>query len=111
MTSRNFKIQNGTHYNAICSDRLDLEFVILSKAKSGRERQIAYDITYMWNPKQWYKRTYSENRNRVTDVENKRMFTKGKEEGEINWEIGIGIYTLLLLLLSRFSRVQLCVTP
>ena len=27
----------------------------------------------------------------------------------MNWEIGIDIYTLLLLL-SRFSRVQLCVT-
>ena len=31
------------------------------------------------------------------------MFTKEKEEGERNWEIGIDIYTLLLLLLSRFS--------
>ena len=39
------------------------------------------------------------------------MFTKAKEEGERNWEIGIDIYTLLLLLLSRFSRVRLCATP
>ena len=32
----------------------------------------------------------------------------------MNWEVGIDIYTLLLLLLlllSRFSRVLLCVTP
>ena len=28
----------------------------------------------------------------------------------MNWEAGIDIYTLLLLL-SRFSRVQLCATP
>ena len=31
----------------------------------------------------------------------------GEEEGGKNWEISIGIYTLLLLL-SLFSRVRLC---
>ena len=34
---------------------------------------------------------------RVIDVENKLTVTKGKRVGEINWEIGIDIYTLLLL--------------
>ena len=29
----------------------------------------------------------------------------------MNWEAGMDLYTLLLLLLSHFSRVQLCVTP
>ena len=29
----------------------------------------------------------------------------------VDWVIGIGIYTLLLLLLSHFSRIRLCVTP
>ena len=29
----------------------------------------------------------------------------------MDWEIGIDIHTLLLLLLSRFSRVRLCATP
>ena len=35
--------------------------------------------------------------NRDTDVENKRMDTKGGRQGEggMNWEIGIDIYTLL----------------
>ena len=37
-------------------------------------------------------------RNRVTDVENKLMVTKGgKVGGRINWEIGIDIYTLLYI--------------
>ena len=39
------------------------------------------------------------------------MITKGEMREEINWEIGIDICTLLLLLLSHFSRVQLCATP
>ena len=30
---------------------MDLEIIILSKVKSDRERQISYDITYMWNLK------------------------------------------------------------
>ena len=32
----------------------------------------------MWSLKKWYKLTYVENRNRVTDVENKFMVTRGK---------------------------------
>ena len=43
------------------------------------------------------------------------MVTNGEREkgrGQINQEFGINRYTLLLLLLlSRFSRVRLCVTP
>ena len=41
------------------------------------------------------------------------MDTKGVRGRVLNWEIGIDIYTLLmlLLLLSHFSRVRLCATP
>ena len=28
---------------------MDLEIIILNEVKSERERQIPYDITYMWN--------------------------------------------------------------
>ena len=51
-------------------------------SKSDRERQISYDITYMWNLKKGYKWTYLQNRNRVTDVENKLMATRGWVEGQ-----------------------------
>ena len=51
----------------------------------------------------------------LTVLENKLMVSKGESwvgDG-ITWKFGIVLYTLLLLLLllSRFSRVQLCVTP
>ena len=49
-------------------------------------------------------------RETVTNLENKLMAT-GVKRGWINWETEINIHTLLLLLLSRFSRVQLCATP
>ena len=58
-------------------------------SKSDREGQISYDITYMWNLKNWYKWIYLQNRNRVTDVENKLMVTGDKVGGGINWEIAI----------------------
>ena len=31
---------------------MDQEIIILSEVMSDRERQISYDITYMWNLKQ-----------------------------------------------------------
>ena len=53
----------------------------------------------MWNMKKnWYRRSYLQSRNRDTDIENKYMDTKGKRwGGGVNWEIGIDIYTLLIL--------------
>ena len=53
-------------------------------SKPDRERQISYDITYMWNLKKLYKWTYVQNRNRPTDIENKLMVTKGERGGGIN---------------------------
>ena len=49
----------------------------------------------MWNLEKWYRGTYLQSRNRDTDVENKRMDTKGgKGGGGMNWETGIDIYAL-----------------
>ena len=41
--------------------------------------------------------TYLQNRNRVTDVENKLMPTQGERGRGINGEIGIDTYTLLYI--------------
>ena len=30
---------------------MDLEIIVLNKIKSEREKQVLYDITYMWNLK------------------------------------------------------------
>ena len=41
----------------------------------------------MWNLEKWYRRTSLQGRNRDTDVENKRMDTKGgKRHGGGVWE-------------------------
>ena len=50
-------------------------------SKSDRKRQISYDIAYMWNLKKKrkrYKWTYLQNRNRLTDLENELMVTRGE---------------------------------
>ena len=60
----------------------------------------------MESRKKQYWWTYFQGKNRDTDVENQQV-----DESRMNWEIGIDINTLLLLLLSRFSRVRLCATP
>ena len=51
-------------------------------SKSDRERQIPYDTTYMWNKFIYKTETYLQNRNRLTDIENKLMATKKEREGE-----------------------------
>ena len=49
---------------------MDLEIVILGE---GRQRK-TIDNAYIWNLKKGYKSTYLQNRNRVTDVENKHGY-------------------------------------
>ena len=44
----------------------------------------------------WENGTYLQNRNRVTDVENKLMVTKGERRGGMNQEIGIDRYDTTL---------------
>ena len=62
---------------AICSNMDAPRDYHTEWSKSDRERQVSYIITYMWNLEKWYRWTYLQSRNRVTDVENKRMVTKG----------------------------------
>ena len=45
--------------------------------KLVRQRQISYDIAYMWNLKQWYKWTSLQNRNRLTDRKQTYGYWKG----------------------------------
>ena len=43
-------------------------------SKLDREKQVSYDITYMWDLK--YKWTYLQHRSGLIDIENKSMATK-----------------------------------
>ena len=70
---------------------MKLEIIILSEVS-----QRMTNIIYMWNLKKRYKWTYLQNRNRLTDIEDKLMVTK-EEKGGINEEFGIKIYTLLYI--------------
>ena len=67
--------------NAICSNMDGPRDYHTKWSKPDRERQISYNVTYMQNLKKWYKWIYLQNRNRLTDIENKLMVTK-VEEGE-----------------------------
>ena len=68
--------------------QLHLEIIILSK--SERERQIPYDITYMWNLKYDRNELIYETRNRLTGIENRHVVAKGERGlGEMEWEFGV----------------------
>ena len=64
--------------NAICSNMDGPRDYHTKWSKPDRERQISYDIAYMWNLKSDTKWTYFQNRKRFTDIENKFMVTNGE---------------------------------
>ena len=57
----------------------------------------------MWNLEKWYRWTGLQGRSWDTDVENKRMDTKGGKPqgggdgGVMNWATGIDMYTLMCI--------------
>ena len=57
----------------------------------------------MWNLEKWYRWASLQGRSWDTDVENKRMDTKGGKPwwggdgGVLNWAIGIDMYTLMCI--------------
>ena len=69
--------------------------------KSEREKQISYINAYMWNLEKWYRWTGLQGRNRDTDVENKRMDTKGGKVASVvvvvRWigRLGLTVYTTM----------------
>ena len=63
--------------NVICSNMDEPRDCHTKWSKWDRERQILYDIAYMWNLKKRVQMNYLQNRNRVTDVGNKLMVTRG----------------------------------
>ena len=94
------------HYSAIkkneiipfAATQMDPEIIIPSEVKSKRERQIPYDITYMWNLKKNYtnKLIYKTEIDSQTQKTNLQL-PKVKGEGGINQEFGINRYTLLYI--------------
>ena len=49
----------------------------------------------MWNLVKNDTRTYSQNRNRIKDFKTKHDYQRGNGGGGINWEVRIGIDSLL----------------
>ena len=60
---------------------------------SDRERQILYDITYVWNLKMQQTSEYNKKRSRLTAIENELVATSKGGRGNI--AVGYGKYKLL----------------
>ena len=66
--------------------------------KSDRERQISYDIAYMWNLKKMIQTSIFTKQKQTHRLREQLMVTRKKEwRGRIDWEFGIDMYTLLYL--------------
>ena len=85
--------------------RMDLEIIIPSEVKQ-KERQIPYDITYMWNLR-YDRRSYLQNRNRLTDIENRLVVAKGG--GGMEWEFGVSRCKLVYIEWINNNKRSYCV--
>ena len=74
---------------------VDLESVTQTEV-SQKEKKILYINAYTWNLEKWYRWSYLLVRNRDADVENECVDIRREEEGGMNWETEIDIYTLRL---------------
>ena len=59
---------------------INLEDTMLINEIVEKERQILYDLTYVWNLGRWYQRIYLQGSNGETDIENRVMGTGREEE-------------------------------
>ena len=82
-----------------------LEITVLREVSQRKTNIIWYHLHV--ESKIWYKWTYLQNNDRLTDVENKLMVTKGKWWGRrgINWEFDISRYKLLCK--NQICKIQL----
>ena len=101
-TNQNLFLKLGLKKNEImpfAATWMDPEIIILSEI-SQRETDTIWYHLYV-ESKIWHRWTYLQNRNRLTDIEEKLMVTKGdrggQRGGEINQEFGINRYTLLYI--------------
>ena len=74
---------------------------------------MSHSVAYTWNSTKIIQVNFFTKQKQIHRLRKQTCgYQSGKVVEGISWEFGTDIYTLLLLLLlSRFSRVQLCVTP
>ena len=66
---------------------MNLKIVTLGEvSQTDKDKYYIVSVTCGILKKKKYKWTYLQNRNRLTDIENNFMVTKGEVEGGLNWE-------------------------
>ena len=68
--------------------------------KSDKDRQISYDITYIYNLKEMVQMNLFTKQKLSHRHRNKRVVTKGGRGGGINWEMGL-TYTLYICRIDK----------
>ena len=72
---------------------MNLEIIILSEVNQTRERQISYDMVYMWYFKKMIQMIVFM-KQKQTHRQNKFMVMKGERlQTRTDWEFGVDIYT------------------
>ena len=81
--------------SAICKDIDGPRDCCIKWSMSEREKQISFNITYMWNLEKCYRWTYSQSKNRDTDVEHYHGVGEGMMSELRYWDQHI--YTVCII--------------
>ena len=76
---------------------MDLDIIILSEVRSERQRQIPYDITYVWNLKYDTNERIYQIEIALETIENRLVVSKARGEGGVAWESEISRCKLLYI--------------
>ena len=83
---------------SFAATRMNLEIITLSESKSERERQIPYNITYMWNLKYSTNEPIYETDTEARLVVARLVVAMGEVgEGQKAWEFGISRFKLVYI--------------
>ena len=87
---------------------MEPETLILSEVKSERERQIPYDITYIWNLIYGTNEPFTQKK--IMDLENRLVVAKGEGEGEeVGWMGCLGLIDADYCLWNGLAMRSCCV--
>ena len=87
---------------AVCRDMDGLRDCHTEWSKS--EKQILYINAYMWDLEKWYRWAHLQNRKKHI-VENKHVKIKGRKGGGVDWEIGIDICSVCVLVTQLYPTL------
>ena len=86
---------------------MNLEIIILSKVSQKEKKKHLITALYVESKKTWYKWTYLQNRNRLTDLRMNLWLPRGKEGERVwDWHIHTAVFKIFLKKNQKYIAIK-----